>query len=173
MRDPVTVLMEDHRLIEKVLTALEFAADRDMPLDFYERAIEFLADFADGIHHAKEEDHLFPRMVERGIPKEHGPIGVMLSEHTRGRGHIRSMRDGLAAGDRNVLRNESLAYCALLRDHIDKEDHVLFPMGRGMLSPEDMNETLNLFEAVEAQSGKRAHYEQLAADLLEEVGAPA
>jgi hemerythrin-like domain-containing protein len=165
--------MEEHRLIEKVLGALEAATEQDVPLDFYARALEFLSEFADGLHHAKEEEHLFPRMVEHGIPQEHGPIGVMLEEHADGREHIQAMRRQVAEGDVGALRREALAYCALLRDHIDKEDHVLFPMGRGVLAPKEMAEVLHMFEAVEAQVGPRRRWERLAQELALEVGAPA
>jgi hypothetical protein len=53
----------------------------------------FFRNFADRCHHSKEEDELFPKMVEHGIPKEGGPIGVMLMEHDQGRAFVRGMSE--------------------------------------------------------------------------------
>ena len=60
MRDPIQQLMEEHRVIEQVLAALEAAARRELQFPFYEQAVDFIVNFADGCHHAKEEDRLFP-----------------------------------------------------------------------------------------------------------------
>jgi len=151
MTDPIQVLMDEHRLIEKVLTALELADRREVPFAFYERAADFLANFADGCHHAKEEDRLFPLLEQRGIPREGGPIGVMTYEHEEGRGHIRRLRACAAESDRGGVRREAAAYAALLRAHIQKEDQVLFPMGRSRLTPEDAAAREGAFAEVEQQ----------------------
>jgi hemerythrin-like domain-containing protein len=46
--------------------------------EVFEPFLEFFRGFADKCHHCKEEDRLFPCMEARGIPREGGPIGVML-----------------------------------------------------------------------------------------------
>lgn len=173
MNDPIRILMDEHRVIETVLGALEAAADKDVGVSFYERAIDFIANYADALHHGKEEDRLFPAMVERGMPSEHGPIGVMLEEHRIGRAHVAAMREHAAAGDVEALRRESLAYAALLRDHIAKEDHVLFPMARNLLSGGGDEELMTRFAEVEEPPGGAASYAALAAELAAEAGATA
>ena len=74
MADAVDTLKSEHRIIEKVLDALELAAAREAPPGFYARAIDFLSAFADKCHHGKEEDRLFPCLERCGIPREGGPI---------------------------------------------------------------------------------------------------
>lgn len=49
-----------------------------------DQIVGFPQTFADKCHHGKEERSLFPALVFAGIPKENGPIGVMLHEHTTG-----------------------------------------------------------------------------------------
>jgi hemerythrin-like domain-containing protein len=173
MSDPFEMLMAEHRVIEKVLDALEAAAHADISFPFYERAVDFIARFADGCHHAKEEDRLFPLLVERGIPHEHGPIGVMLHEHESGRSHLKAMREMIAARDLDGLRRGGLSYAALMRDHIRKEDEVLFPIGRSILRPEELASLAEGFAAVVPPTGTCAEYEALADALAREVGAPA
>jgi hemerythrin-like domain-containing protein len=132
-------LVAEHDVILRVLEALEKEAARvDLGAlvrrDFFADAIAFVREFADGVHHRKEEGILFPRMAEAGIPNEGGPIGVMLHEHDQGRAHIRAMDQALAAaadGDgvaRRTLIHETRGYVALLRAHIMKENMILFPM---------------------------------------------
>ncbi len=131
-------LKAEHDVILHVIDSIEREAAQveaggDVRHEFFADAIAFVREFADGVHHQKEEKILFPRMVEAGVPKEGGPIGVMLYEHDEGRAHIRAMNAALpqAAGDgeaRRVLIREARGYVSLLRAHIEKENMILFPM---------------------------------------------
>ncbi|HEY1340204.1 MAG TPA: hemerythrin domain-containing protein [Bryobacteraceae bacterium] len=156
---PTDILSQEHRRIEARLDALEreiAAAERGGPFRrvFFEEALDFFRDFADGLHHAKEENLLFPRMAERGVPVEGGPIGVMLSEHEQGRAYLRAVRENLDAaerGDRTALRQvfgNAAGYIGLLRAHIQKEDNILFRIARMALSPADVAELEERFAAV-------------------------
>jgi len=172
MLDPIQELMDEHRIIEKVLTALTAAAHQEVPLEFYERAVDFITNFADKCHHGKEEERLFPVLEEKGIPRESGPIGCMCDEHEIGRGHVQSMRELIKAGDLDGLHRESLEYVALLRSHIQKEDNVLFPMGRGVLSKVELERLRFKFDEVEHLGQCRHHYGKVADELLAQVGLP-
>jgi len=155
MSDPIQILMDEHRVIEKVLDALEAAADLEVPAEFYDRALDFCTEFADACHHSKEEDRLFPLLEERGIPRKGGPVGVMCDEHVQGRSYIAQMREAAAAGEYDRVRRASLLYVGLLRDHIQKEDNVLFPMARDVLGSEDIERLGAEFEATERSECRR------------------
>lgn len=133
------ILMDEHRVIERVLGALEAAAARlsaggPVRAEFFLQAADFIAGFADGCHHRKEEGVLFPALEAAGIPRAGGPIGVMLAEHEEGRAITRGLRaaaERMKTGDvaaATEVRQKALDYAALLRQHIMKEDNVLFPM---------------------------------------------
>lgn len=172
---PTAILKTEHRVIERVLSALEtFAAQERVDADAFRSAIDFLRNFADGCHHAKEENELFPRMEAAGIPRDGGPIGCMLDEHTQGRALIRSMADSLdaaARGDaaaRSTLRAAATEYCSLLRRHIWKEDNVLFDLADRTLSSSDQKALLDGFDRTEheqADPGKHERYLKLADEL--------
>ncbi|MFQ5848942.1 MAG: hemerythrin domain-containing protein [Candidatus Methylomirabilales bacterium] len=166
---PTEILREEHRVIERVLVVLERAAARleqgeEIPADLFLKAVEFIRGFADHCHHGKEEGFLFPFLERRGIPKEGGPIGVMLSEHDEGRRWVKLMDDAGARYRRgeNEARRDLIeaarGYSQLLRRHIDKEDHVLFPMADQILPEKDQADLVGQFEAVEREGiGEEAH----------------
>ena len=111
--------------------------------DALRQCVEFFRFFADACHHAKEEDLLFPVLEERGIPREGGPIGVMLMEHKMARQFTADMAEALdryGSGDAEGVerfRTAARAYVELLTHHIFKEDNVLFSMGDRVMSEAD------------------------------------
>lgn len=177
---PTQVLMAEHELILEALDALEkrVAAIRaGTPPDraYVEKAVTFLREFADKCHHGKEENLLFKRMTERGFPAQSGPIAVMLSEHEAGRAYIRGIADGAAklgadpAAAGRIAEN-ARGYIDLLREHIGKENNVLFPMADRTLTPEDQAHLTKEFERFEAEeTGAGVHEAML--KLLAELKA--
>jgi hemerythrin-like domain-containing protein len=86
----------------------------------------------------------------------------MLLEHEKGRELVRQMQSSFAG---NMVQPEkfaesSTAYISLLRNHIQKENSVLFPMGDARLSQAKQVELLNKFETFENEViGKGKHHE--------------
>ncbi len=173
------VLMNEHRAVERVLKVLERSADRldaqeAVPAQIFEDSLDFLRNFADRCHHGKEESALFPAMAKAGIPVERGPIGVMLAEHEEGRRYIRAMVEALGAyrqGDetaRQRLAVNARGYAALLAQHIQKEDGILFPMADRVLSEAEQRELVAQFDRIEAEHigpGVHEHYHQMIDEL--------
>jgi hemerythrin-like domain-containing protein len=156
--NPIQELKNEHRAIERALTLLECIAEEiETPSarDDAHNMIDFLKTFADTCHHGKEERVLFPSLQKAGVSKEGGPIGVMLREHDMGRGHIRGMAQALsdlAAGGpdaRDRFRQHAGAYAALLRQHIAKEDQVLFEIADRLLSQPSRDDIQTEFDRIE------------------------
>jgi hemerythrin-like domain-containing protein len=168
---PGEQLREEHqgillmlRILEKVAAKLE--AKEKVDLNHLERIVEFFRVFADQCHHGKEEELLFPAMEKAGVPKDQGPIGVMLAEHQQGRGFIRGMAGALdrqKKGDPKALPSyaeNARNYIVLLTQHINKEDNVLFPMGEKVLSKKTQEELVEGFEKIETERiGEGTHEE--------------
>jgi DUF438 domain-containing protein len=137
------------------------------------RAIDFLLEFGDRIHNKKEEDHLFPLLVERGIPQS-GPIRVMLLEHAAERELLGGMYSEAgvlrqsSADVRASYRRRGQEYLAIRAEHIWKENDVLYAMGRRAFTEEDNVRLVQAFDAIGAAAyGDDA--EQRFAGMLEEV----
>jgi len=174
------ILSEEHRVIERVLDSLETGAERlasrqPVQPEFFLSAADFIQGFADGCLHRKEEGVLFKQMEAHGVPVQGGPVGVMLAEHDLGRQYTRALR---AAAQELQSGNESAArqviesaqnYVALLRQHIYKEDNILFPMADRVIPAEQHELVWEGFEHVEhAETGEGVHEKYLAlAESLE------
>lgn len=174
------VLIEEHRVIERVLNALEAGADRLekgvlVRPEFFLSATEFMRSFADGCHHQKEEGVLFKHIEEKGIPLQGCPLGVMLAEHALGRQYTQALRSAaqkMQTGDQGANRRaieSSRGYVTLLRQHIFKEDNYLFPMANGLIPAEQYDSVQESFELVEStEIGEGVHEKYLAlAEALE------
>ncbi len=163
-------------MLEAAVKRLE--AGEEVPRDLFSRAADFFSTFADRCHHAKEEDLLFPRLESRGMPREGGPIAVMLEEHQQGRAYVRAIAQAgerYAGGDTSAtqaLIQNARGYVGLLRQHIVKEDSVLFNMADSLLSQADQDELVEGFERVEEERlgpGVHERYHALIAELKEVV----
>ncbi|MEK6797580.1 MAG: hemerythrin domain-containing protein [Planctomycetota bacterium] len=176
---PCAVLRAEHQVILRVIRILDRLVDRCEAGKGFEReslaqCVEFFRLFADACHHAKEEDLLFPVLESRGIPRDGGPIGVMLYEHTVARKFTAEMAEALYAHDRREpdaaqqFRKAARGYSELLSNHIYKEDSVLFNVGDHVMTEEDQRSLDGKFCDVQCRSfgGKsRAQLEGIAADL--------
>ena len=155
MKSPTDVLRDEHTIILRGLDLLGAAADRPEagaapPDGWWEEVLGWLRAFADRNHHAKEEDLLFPALINAGVPAEGGPIDVMLEEHAQGRALVRAMAESRGAARAAKARE----YVALLRAHIDKENGVVFPLADAVLDDAEQRALASAFTAVESEPGR-------------------
>ena len=171
MEDPIDLLMHEHRVIEKMIDVItsvsqHLDAGDKVPTKDLEAIIEFITIFADKCHHGKEEGILFPMLENKGIPREGGPIGVMLIEHEEGREAVHGMREALkllSEGDnrgQKLFAKYALKYVNLLTKHIQKEDNILYVMARNVLSDGELSKMSEDFEHVEEEDIGRGVHEK-------------
>ena len=172
---PTRILRDQHQNILKVADVLDRllnTASDSTPIDYdaVGDCVKFIRLYADALHHGKEEDLLFARMGARGMPTQVGPIAVMLDDHKAGRAYIAGMGEARDADDPEAFARAGLSYVELMRDHIAKEDGVLFPMAESMLDDGGREQLLAAFRAFEHEGlGEGVHERMLAlADGLAE-----
>jgi len=155
--EATTLLKQEHIVIKKVLAGLQGLVDRrEVRAADIRDALTFSRTFVDRCHHGKEELCLFPCMEKRGIPREHGPIAVMLLEHEQGRQLVRAIGEALDRHEAGkAAPAEVLAriqeYVELLEAHIEKENNILYAMGDQVMQGRDDPETVSCFDAKEAE----------------------
>lgn len=160
---PTQQLVEEHDSIKDMLDVLAkvsdaLESDGKVEPDHLEQIVEFIRKFADRCHHGKEEDLLFSAMEEAGFSTVEGPIAVMLAEHVVGRDHVSKMAQAASdyrEGDESSISrfvDNARGYISLLRDHIHKEDNILYPMADSRLTDEDQSVLEREFKRVNEDS---------------------
>ena len=149
-------LEDDHVYVLKLIDIMDkMTLSYEPVISDMEEAVEIIRSFADGLHHSKEESWLFPLMAERGFSMQQGPVAMMLHEHTLGRNFVKEMTHHIELfknGDISALAfvyQNMRGYGELLRNHIAKENNVLFKMADNTLSQDDYVTLLNRFVEVE------------------------
>ena len=162
-KDITQALVNEHRLILRMITLLEQNAPRTAAghysnWQFYLDGVDFIRNYADRFHHAKEEDVLFAALVTNGMPRENSPIAAMLMEHDQGRAYVGAMeaaaREALAGqqGREAVIAENALAYAELLREHIAKEDEILYPLAERVIPDTMRDAIIDGYAAAEAKT---------------------
>jgi len=180
MSKAIQILMNEHRVIETVMGALETLVTRleegqDVPRRHVGDFVDFFKNFADKCHHGKEEDLLFTTLENYGFSPDAGPVAVMLSEHARGRMHLQALAaigsatGPLTADELQTVTQHARGYIELLLAHIAKEDRILFPMADNSMPAEELDRLESSFIAFEENvmgAGTHEGFHRLADTLV-------
>lgn len=168
---PTETLKHEHQIVLAVLMGAEREAQNiqamgEVDVEKIGQILHFFRAFIDKCHHSKEEKLLFPRLEQRGMSGQVGPISILLREHDEGRTEVAAISDALdrhKSGDASAAADIAyhlLAYAELLHDHIAKEDNVLFQFADDMLTDEDQKELAETFDDLEVREiGEGVHEE--------------
>jgi hemerythrin-like domain-containing protein len=149
-------LEDDHIYVLKLIDVMISVTRSEMTdVGHIEDIIDIIRNFADGTHHAKEENIFFPALESKGFSAQQGPVAVMLYEHTQGRnfvkgiaGNLELFKNGNKAALEGVYQN-MVSYAELLLNHIKKENNILFRMADKVLSDGEQEDLLKQFQTIE------------------------
>ena len=175
-------LRRDHDLIEKVIKAMEATIQllndgKQIPESILNQVIDFSKNFTDVCHHSKEENVLFPALQQAGMPRNMGPIAMMLMDHERSReigSHIEeSAKEYLDSQNSTNLISYMKQYVEHVTEHLWKENNRLFMMAEARLqymSAKVDKDLVNFEESKLKETGKtREHYEKLVENITENI----
>ena len=175
-------LRKDHKLIEKVLQALDATIKllkdgKQIPEEILSPTLDFTQNFTDVCHHGKEEEALFPALEKAGMPSHMGPIRMMIIDHQR----TKTISKKIGETSKKYLEtNDSIdlilaleVYVQHVTEHLWKENNRLFMMAEARLNhaAKDVNKNLRDVEERKLKElGKtRSDYEILIDDLEKSV----
>jgi len=150
---PMTMLVDEHVFIKKMAALIpELVTDLDTDSDegrqLITDTVDFIRFYADKCHHAKEEDILFKYFDE-----DLDILKVMLLDHLQARSHVKAVLDGLEKCDKTAIAKHLTAYSKLLKEHIKKEDEILYPWMDRDLTTTQIGKLFAQFKAADATLG--------------------
>jgi hemerythrin-like domain-containing protein len=122
-------LRAEHLLVDQVAGSLirfaGFTRGGGTSMEDVADFIRFLRVFVAGYHHQREEQTLFPVLVDRAeVPADRGPLPVIAAEH-RVAAELVDRLEG--ATDREKAAEVARRLAHHLWEHVDKENSVLLP----------------------------------------------
>jgi hemerythrin-like domain-containing protein len=134
-----------------VLEAMAAKVKRDEPVEpaDVDVILHFLRVFGDEHHQAKEEGGLFPVLM-RTASSHQRPLRQMLFEHDQERSLVEGLEDALKTRKNIDFVHYANRLSSLLRNHIYKEDHILFDVVDKSLSELQDEEVVAEFQKFEA-----------------------
>jgi hemerythrin-like domain-containing protein len=163
------ILKEEHESVLQKLDELEEAVSHLDKKGEISAKLKALASFFDTdfwIHFTKEEEALFPE-IEKFIPREGGPTGMMLSEHEDIRNTNTKVQQAINEyfrGSDNskaekMIQTYGTHFIGVLRDHIHKENDVLFIIADMHLDEAQTNRVIKLFREIEKDKGQEKYHQ--------------
>lgn len=171
MKTATQNLENDHVLILRLIEVIERITEKNDPkAEHLELVVKLIREFADGLHHVKEEQFLFPLLVQKGFSNEAGPVAIMLQDHATGRNYVNAIADQILLYKQGfetsltLIYEHMLRYAGLLKNHIHKENNVLFRMADKVLTAGEQESLLIEFEKAginPKNHNKRNDYEMM------------
>jgi hemerythrin-like domain-containing protein len=178
--DLFETLVEDHRLISRVLNAFGGfldEAETSGVLDVVElnRFVVFFREFVELLHHEREEEILFPAMESVGYSKKGAPLAHIHDQHERECALLLGLRklavapSPLTAARQERVLERGRELIEFEQAHMQKENELLYPAIKKELSGQTLgalSRKLNTGQAAERRATDQAWLKTLADELV-------
>ncbi len=156
---PVEDLMREHGVLERILLVYaeilwrRLPAGAEFPPEALSRGADLVRRFIEDYHERLEEDYLFPRFEKAG--KLTDLVAVLRTQHQAGRRLTDAIRQGATlqaiktAAEREKLSDALRLFIRMYRPHAAREDTVLFPAFRSLVSAHEYAALGEAFERKE------------------------
>jgi hemerythrin-like domain-containing protein len=148
MAKTLDIIRDEHRSISAILHGMEYLVDRirarkaKINPRVFRAMIYYLDTFSERMHHPKEDKYLFKAMRERSAEAD-TLIADLEDDHARGEDALRRLAQCLIryeeGGEQEfpAFEREVENFVRNYRDHIRKEEEVVFPLAERLLSAAD------------------------------------
>ena len=166
--------MREHGVLRRLLLIYEEIEERldrgkEFPLPALSGAIALMRRFIQDYHEKDEEDFIFPRFARAG--KLVDLVQVLKAQHQAGRKLTAQLQD-LATpttlqqpAARQKLIKPLEAFIRMYRPHAAREDTVLYPAFRTVISPKEFEALGDQFEDREQKLFGKDGFEQIVAEV--------
>ena len=150
---PMKKMVDEHVLIKRWLALIpkvieNIDLESEEGLQLINNGIDFIRNYADKYHHAKEEDETFKFFNENL-----DIIKVIKKDHVKVRNHVKAMLQAIKEKDKKTLAEHLKAYSEILPEHIKKEDEILYPWMDRNLSTNQVGQLYSKFNEIDIEYG--------------------
>lgn len=148
---PMKRLVDEHVFIKRLLAIIpeiinKLDLESEEGREIIIKSIDFIRNYADRYHHAKEEEILF-----KYFDKNLDILKVIHEDHETARAHVRAVIAGNDRKDSKSVIEHLIGYRELLIEHIKKEDEILYPWMDRNLDTKQIGELFSKFNEVEKE----------------------
>ncbi len=178
---PPEDLMREHGLLNRLLLIYEaamqkFASNESFDPSILSKSAQTVRDFIENYHEINEENHLFPRFRKAG--KLNRLVDILFQQHLAGRRVTETiLRLAPASGTAGESRAQAVAamqaFIGMYRPHEAREDTVLFPALRSVVTASEFDAMGEDFEKDERRKFGEDGFEKAVsqvASLEEAIG---
>ncbi len=149
------IIEDEHRSLWRILASMqavadELAAGSAVEAGFFTALFDYIEEFMDGCHHAKEDEFLFVAMRRRAPQQTLQLIEKLEADHSKGEQALQNLRllqrqmyQASSSAKAGALQTRSRfiqslrTYAELLHKHIQTEEQEIFPLARKVLTEQD------------------------------------
>ena len=144
--EALRIITEEHQNLWRIATTLDMVADEidagsKVETPFFNSVFDYIEQFMDRAHHAKEDDYFFPCLRARS-PEAASILDRLQAEHRNGPEMLLDLRAKLAltaaGGENNPAFTGALRiYTQGLKSHIRTEEKDAMPLARSVFTADD------------------------------------
>ncbi len=173
---PTEDLMREHGVLRRLLLAYEevirrLDATKEIPPGVVGDCAEIIRRVVEDYHEKLEENELFPRFQLSG--KYRDLVKVLYAQHQEGRRLTKRIWESSKPSAfvtplaKQNLSQDMRAFIRMYRPHAAREDTVLFPALRSVVSPKEFNELGEKFEDKEQELFGKGGFEKMVDSVAE------
>ncbi len=178
----IDLLEREHLWIGWMAESLEAIVGRAqsdgiLPAEAYDLIMLYEV-FADGRHQDKEEQVLFPSLLDAADEHERGLLERLLHDHETERSCMASMRSnvlGAVYGEPGCVREfvrDAREYLDLHHAHMMRESEIVFPLAERLFTAEDDRRCVEQFETIEGGADDPHGMREQILHLRQRIGLP-
>jgi len=145
-------LVDEHKNILRLLDLAWYIVTKrrinDALMETLKKVIYYVRNYVDKCHHVKEENILFKKVTDMDN------IYAMITEHEMGYNLIRIATEGIESNNQTQIKQALLGYVDLIREHIKREEKIMYLWFEKILSNMQKTEIQKEFEAVDLSFGR-------------------
>jgi len=162
--NPIQTMLDEHEIIcqtEEIIENLDktWETDTDKYKETVSTLITFFKEYADGYHHRKEEDVLFPAIHDHPDFVLQEILEEFETHHEDFREYTIEIENAIAEGDFEKSYKELNNYLQDLLDHIGAENDELFSLAENLMDEDDLETIFFKFKDIDMELGEERKLE--------------